>query len=1199
MKKSIFLFFAAILCSVSAWANGGIGYKGVKFTKDGTTTGWYNIHNVTWDYANSSYECRSGKSGVIDFNNADLGIVTSLKLHSFVVIGWTDNSDWVSGQLKYRTYLQSASAGNYNVYNVGNYETYCNAVDVLATSGNNRVVGKNGTMDVTLVDNNTTPGKYYLQLQGMGRMRWCNGDFNANNGSEVKASYTVPGFTTTSTSQTFDNTTVNSNSSKTISFGTHYGDALATNNCALSGTNKSEFSVTSIDESGVTVQFKPTSAGSKTATLTITDAHSKECTITLSGTAIATYTVTITNDGNGSTVPSGEQLNITEKDGIAISAEAAENFAFTSWTIVSGTGTFDTQNSVSTKFYPTSDATIQATFHSTITNSLSVVAGAKIESVAGSTDPIVLGESYAITATPAHGYKFNLWTAEPAENAAFDNASSATTQVKVQNGSVTVTASATEILSILTTANSYDAGNPVIAAPTPSATEIGIATTATVTATPATGYTLASWTLENCVRTDGGAENATTITIKSNGDGAAATVTANYEEDLTTSWVLRGSFVDDFATAYDFTKKSGESTGKVAYTTVELLANTAYRFKVVNGSNWYGNNNSDEEWWIKQTVENWDFYNDAGNCHMKTGLAGTYTFKIDYSGSNPKVSVIYPKVATVTLVDAGDLGATLTGAGEYTESSSVTVTASHTDPDWVFAYWKHQGGEIASYDAEYTFTLGAEDVVLEAYFAMGGIESNMNDLVIDTDADTYMAVLTGSDPSNGIEAMLAVSENIAGDLYRLAAAEVSFGGSSLDFVSGTVTIDMDAYTAIADVIVSLGGELMAIRMNMSATAAAPVDVMVADATVTYSDNDGALRFNGTDAYSSDAVYVELSGFEYNGVGSNTLSVAQISMFENSTAFAFADEVVVTVESDGTVSVEGTYNSLGDGSIYNVFIFGALPTYNLTLASNVDDATLTGAGTYYPTQEVTVTATEELTGWLFENWTNEEDEVVSTDATYTFRIGYDLELVANYTATTTPTTPDYTRIVTPGYFGTICLPYGSEDMTGATFFETSHYEDGKVYLNEVKTLVAGHAYIFLASATEIAVVSDGTEAVTPVVVNGLHGTFSYINDVAAESAADEYIIVYNNTTAQCELSKCLIGCWLEANRAYVVISEIGTTPIQPMPGCRRIGMAVEGENAETGFENIVLPEGQTLKAIVNGQLIIIRDGEMYNAMGVRL
>ena len=206
----------------------------------------------------------------------------------------------------------------------------------------------------------------------------------------------------------------------------------------------------------------------------------------------------------------------------------------------------------------------------------------------------------------------------------------------------------------------------------------------------------------------------------------------------------------------------------------------------------------------------------------------------------------------------------------------------------------------------------------------------------------------------------------------------------------------------------------------------------------------------------------------------------------------------------------------------------------------------------------------------------------------------------WTGYTAPTpTPDYTRDVTPGYYGTICLPYASSNMTGATFYETSHYEDGKVYFNEVTTLVAGRAYIFLARANQIAIYKEGDETVdAPVVENGLHGTFTKINDVAAESAADEYIIVYNNTTTQCELSKCKENCWLDPYRAYVVISEIGTTPKQPMPGCHRVGMAVEGENGETGLDNITTGE-TTIKAIVNGQLIIIRDGEMYNAMGVRL
>ena len=331
-----------LLMGVSnAWANGGIGYKGVKFTKNSTTTGWYNIHNVTWDYVHDSYECRSGKSGVTNFNNADLGVVTSLKLHSFVVIGWTDNSDWVSGQLKYRTYLQSATAGNYNVYNVGNYETYCDATDVLVSSGNNRVVGKNGTMNITLVDNNTTPGQYYLQLQGMGRMRYCNGDFNTNDGSAVRASYTVPGFTKTTATQDFGSVGMGSNSSKTISFTNHYGTTLTTSNCVLSGTNKSEFSVTSISETGVTVKFTPSSSGNKTATLTITDAHSKKCTITLSGTATPpTYTVTFNANGHG-TAPAAQTVTQGSK-ATQPAAPTATGYTFGGWYREAGcTNAFD------------------------------------------------------------------------------------------------------------------------------------------------------------------------------------------------------------------------------------------------------------------------------------------------------------------------------------------------------------------------------------------------------------------------------------------------------------------------------------------------------------------------------------------------------------------------------------------------------------------------------------------------------------------------------------------------------------------------------------------------------------------------------------------------------------------------------------------------------------------------------------------
>jgi hypothetical protein len=160
---------------------------------------------------------------------------------------------------------------------------------------------------------------------------------------------------------------------------------------------------------------------------------------------------------------------------------------------------------------------------------LAVQGGTGIESVTGDNNNVTLGESYAITATLTDGYKFVGWTADIAANAEIANASAASTSVVVKNGSVVLTASAKEFLSTLTTANAYSEGDAGLAIPTATVSEIGVVTTADVTTTPTcVGYVFANWTLTNCERIDGGAENATSITVKSKGDGAAASVVANY-----------------------------------------------------------------------------------------------------------------------------------------------------------------------------------------------------------------------------------------------------------------------------------------------------------------------------------------------------------------------------------------------------------------------------------------------------------------------------------------------------------------------------------------------------------------------------------------------------------------------------------------------------------------------------------------------
>lgn len=67
------------------------------------------------------------------------------------------------------------------------------------------------------------------------------------------------------------------------------------------------------------------------------------------------------------------------------------------------------------------------------------------------------------------------------------------------------------------------------------------------------------------------------------------------------------------------------------------------------------------------------------------------------------------------------------------------------------------------------------------------------------------------------------------------------------------------------------------------------------------------------------------------------------------------------------------------------------------------------------------------------------------------------------------------------------------------------------------------------------------------------------------------------------------------RAYFTFDGI-TTYAQATNMRARI---VLEENETTGFDQIVAPKGETIKAIVNGQLVIIHGGEMYNVQGQKL
>ena len=327
--------------------------------------------------------------------------------------------------------------------------------------------------------------------------------------------------------------------------------------------------------------------------------------------------------------------------------------------------------------------------------------------------------------------------------------------------------------------------------------------------------------------------------------------------------------------------------------------------------------------------------------------------------------------------------------------------------------------------------------------------------------------------------------------------------------------------------------------------------------------------------------------------SNQLDAIEVTYF-NGTLYNVPDEVKASITWTRSV-VDGKATFVNNGK----YLKGGAST-DLTLVGTVDNNCK----------------------WMW----NDENGYYTTNTsgtirTFLYRVGYNFknyrvsqagkeDVNGNYSelpVVTAPVyatgTPVYTRTIASGDYGTICLPYASSNYSGAEFYEISWMEleeddttPKSIWLDQVNgNLVAGKPYIFKATSTVLTVNCAGTAVADPVAGEaGLVGTFKDIK-------SDNTILEGNYMISGNQFLLCPTGCWLNANRAYIDATIIAnhTTKKAVIPGRRRVCLGETSENEATGFENIVAPEGQAVKAIVNGQLIIIRDGVKYNIQGQKL
>ena len=633
--------------------------------------------------------------------------------------------------------------------------------------------------------------------------------------------------------------------------------------------------------------------------------------------------------------------------------------------------------------------------------------------------------------------------------------------------------------------------------------EVGESTESKITAPTIPGYTFSSWELGDGITQKSTEENAITIITKAGFNESDYTLIANYEEDLSTTWSLAHS-IDGFNTnTHLFTKKPGESTGNVAYASIDLEAHKDYKFKVVGGSTWYGNNNSDEQYWIKQTSENWEFYSDAGDCHMKSGLAGTYTFKIDYSGTNLKVSVYFPEIYAIV--------------GTFNEWNENTNKLTFD-------------GNIGTA----TINLQASATNYEFKVIDNAVHGGIVNKII-TKTENNMTISVGG-----------------GDNIKLTANANPKGDYIFTYNKSTKKLSVTYPTVY---------------------------------TITVEAENGTVEGAGT--------YVEGTSITLTAAADDGYTFAGWSNGETTNPYTFE------VTEDVTLTANFKLNS-----------------YTVT-ATATEGGTVTGAGTYDHGTSVTLTATPN-TGYEFVNWTQEGVEV-SADAEYTFTLTNNVDITANFESLTiTLTDGDNSAIIATkegkkvnvqvnrtfkandGYY-TICLPFDLDDASeiGKAYQVTSISNAGAegfyMVFNEVKELSAGQPYLIEPKDLTNPIFKDVT------IVNTTGET------VTATGAGINFEMVgVINGGGQTELGQYWVGdngrfyngdgTQTTAKLGLRVLFNITNTEGQRVNVRARV---VVGENTTTSLDNITNGENTTIKVIENGQLIIIRNGEKFNAQGVRL
>jgi uncharacterized repeat protein (TIGR02543 family) len=589
--------------------------------------------------------------------------------------------------------------------------------------------------------------------------------------------------------------------------------------------------------------------------------------------SLITYTVITSSSpaGGGTTSGAGSYSYGTSA---TVTATTNTGYTFVNWT----EGGTTVSSSASYTFTVNANRTLVANFSLisyTVTTSSSPTAGGTTSG--GGT--YNYGASVTVSATPNTGYAFVNWTEG---GAAVSTSASYTFTV---NASRTLLANFSLVNYTVSTSSSPTAGGSTSGAGTYS-----YGTSATITATPTTGYLFANWT-------EGG-------TIVSTNISYAFTVTGNR------AVVANFSLIPHLVSTSSSPSAGGTTSGggtynPGTYATVTATPASGYQFL------------------------NWTEGGTAVSTNPK------YTFLVYASRTLVATFQSISFITIITLSNPGS-GGTTTGAGTYTASSIISVTATPAT-GYQFANWT-EGGFVVSTSTSYSFTVSANRTLV----------ANFNLL-------TY-SISTSSSPTAG-----GTTTGGGGFNYGASATVTATPATGYQFVDWTQ-----------------GGSSVSTNSSYPFTVTGNRTLVANFSQITYTVSTspspsagGSTSGGGTYYYGDEATVTASPAGGYN--------------FVNWT------------QGGSVVSTSANYTFTVTSSRSLVANFNLITSTVTTSSSPTAGGSTSGGGTYGSGSSATVTATP-ATGYQFVNWT-QGGSAVSTSASYSFTVTSNRTLVANFTQAT--------------------------------------------------------------------------------------------------------------------------------------------------------------------------------------------------------